>query len=83
MSQTLPEIIEQTLNRNGVAKSTLRFHWVNPQPIRPSTLQAQENDLDFLWRLANRQGILAWSESTGSDEILHFSFSNLLPRAAR
>jgi type VI secretion system secreted protein VgrG len=84
MSQTLPEIIEQTLKRNGVPKSALRFHWVNPQPIRPSTLQAQENDLDFLWRLANRQGILAWSESTGSDEVLHFTdTANYLPRIKR
>ncbi|MGB3223659.1 MAG: type VI secretion system tip protein VgrG [Desulforhopalus sp.] len=84
ISQTLPEIIEQTLKRNGVPKSILRFNWVNPQHVRPSTLQAQENDLDFLWRLANRQGILAWSESTGSDEILHFTdTTNYLPRIKR
>ena len=84
ISQTLPEIIEQTLNRHGVPKSALRFHWADPQPIRRSTLQAQENDLDFLWRLTNRQGILAWSEATGSDEILHFTdTTNYLPRIER
>ncbi len=73
LSQTLPEIIEQTLCRNGVPESTLKFHLADSYPYRPSTLQAQEADLDFLWRLANRQGILAWSEAAGSDELLHFA----------
>jgi len=73
LSETLPEILRQTLCRNGMAESTLRFQLAREYPLRPSTLQAQENDLDFLLRLTGRQGLFVWSDAEESDEILHIT----------
>jgi len=84
LSETLPDILRQTLCRNSLAESTLRFGLAREYPLRPSTLQAQENDLEFLLRLIGRQGVFVWSDAKESDEILHIAdTTNHCPMLAR
>ena len=84
LSETLPGILRQTLCRNGMAESTLRFQLAREYPLRPSTLQAQENDLEFLLRLTGRQGLFLWSDAEESDEILYIAdTTNHCPMLAR
>ncbi len=73
VSETLPNILRQTLGRNGIADCRLLFALARNYPVRPTTLQAEENDLEFLLRLTGRQGLLFWSEADEGDEILHIA----------
>ncbi|MEZ4598642.1 MAG: phage late control D family protein [Syntrophotaleaceae bacterium] len=84
VSETLPDILRQTLGRNGIAASRLRFGLSRNYPVRPTTLQAEENDLDFLRRLTGREGLLFWSEAEEGGEIIHLAdTSNHCPLLAR
>lgn len=73
VAETLPAVIRQTLNRHNIPDSRLDFQLVRQYPIRHTTLQAQEDDLTFVRRLAGRQGMLLWSEGVEGDEIIHLA----------
>jgi uncharacterized protein involved in type VI secretion and phage assembly len=84
VSETLPDILRQTLCRNGIAESRLLFDLARNYPVRSTTLQAEENDLYFLRRLTGRQGLLFWSDVEEGDEIFHFAdTTNHCPMLAR
>jgi Rhs element Vgr protein len=73
VSETLPAVIRQTLNRHDIPDSRLDFQLARQYPVRHTTLQAQEDDLTFVRRLAGRQGMLLWSDAEGEEEILHLA----------
>ncbi|ABA90057.1 type VI secretion system needle syringe protein TssI [Syntrophotalea carbinolica DSM 2380] len=84
LSETLPAIVRQTLCRNGIDENALRLELARQYPVRPSTLQAQENDLDFLLRLTGRQGMFIWTDAADDHEILHIAdTTNRCPMLAR
>jgi type VI secretion system secreted protein VgrG len=84
VSETLPAVIRQTLNRHNIPDSRLDFQLARQYPVRPSTLQAQEDDLIFVQRLAGRQGMLLWSEEIDGAEIIHLAdTTNRCPMLAR
>ncbi len=84
VSETLPAVIRQTLNRHNIADSRLNVQLARQYPIRPVTLQAQEDDLAFVQRLAGRQGMLLWSEAVDGEEMIHLAdTTNRCPMLAR
>jgi type VI secretion system secreted protein VgrG len=84
VSETLPDIIRQTLQRHDIPAGRLDFQLSRQYPVRHTTLQAQEDDLSFVRRLAGRQGMLLWSEEIDGDEIIHLAdTTNRCPMLAR
>jgi Rhs element Vgr protein len=84
VSETLPAVIRETLNRHDIPDSRLDFQLTRQYPIRHTTLQAQEDDLTFVQRLAGRQGMLLWSEGVDDEEIIHLAdTTNRCPMLAR
>jgi type VI secretion system secreted protein VgrG len=76
IGQSVPQMLHHTLCRHGIAESALQFHLTAPYAARPATLQAQENDLDFLLRLMTRRGMFLWSEIEDGNELIHIADHN-------
>ena len=76
LGHSVPDLIRETCERNGLIKDQLHFDLSRPYPVKPYMLQANETDWDFISRLAANAGIYFYSIEKDDQEVIVFTDHN-------
>ncbi|VAW99793.1 hypothetical protein MNBD_GAMMA21-2341 [hydrothermal vent metagenome] len=76
LGHSVPDLIKQTCERNGLLKDQLHFDLSRAYPVKPYTLQADETDWAFISRLAANSGIYFYSIAKDDQEVIVFTDHN-------
>lgn len=76
LGHAVPDIIKLICERHGIGTHQLKFDLSQTYPVRPYTLQANESDWDFLYRLTANAGIYWYSVTQDNQEVIVFTDHN-------